>query len=229
MRTPVEVLGTVPSTPKFAEVQKQIRRFILNKSLRPGDRLPTEGQIASAIGVSRTAVREGLRSLEALGIIEARQGDGRYVRAFNFDAVLDDLLYCLVFEAHPVLEALQVREALEVWFIDRAIELLTDEDLKNLRENVGRMRERALQDEAFFVDEDMDFHRILFSRLGNTVLLRILSYFWALFRGLLDRPSLRPRDPMSRSMRRFWPQSRLRTVCGLGTPSPPILWRFVRV
>jgi DNA-binding FadR family transcriptional regulator len=192
-----DILGSVESPPKYAEVQKQIRRFILSKSLRPGDRLPTESQIATAIGVSRTAVREGLRSLEALGIIEARQGDGRYVRAFNFDAVLDDLLYCLVFEAQPVVEALQVREALEVGFIERAAKLLTEEDLRDLRENVARMRERALRHEAFFIDEDMSFHRILFRRLGNTILLRILSYFWALFCRLLDHPSLCPQDPMA--------------------------------
>jgi DNA-binding FadR family transcriptional regulator len=190
-------LKTLSSSLKHSEVQKQIRKFILSNDLRPGNRLPTEAQIASRIGVSRTAVREGLRSLEALGIIEVRHGNGRYVRAFNFDAILDDLLYSLVFEARPVLEALEVRRALEVAFIERAVQTLTSDDLQELRRNVARMRERAERREAFFLDEDMAFHQILFSRLGNQVLLKVLSYFWALFRNLLDQPSLRPRSPMA--------------------------------
>ncbi len=191
------MLQALPSSLKHTEVQKQIRRFILSNELKPGNRLPTEAQIASSIGVSRTAVREGLRSLEALGIIEVRQGDGRYVRAFNFDAILDDLLYSLVFEVHPVLEALEVRQALEVAFIERAVQSLTLEDLQELRKNVARMRERAERHEVFFLDEDMAFHQILFSRLGNQILLKVLSYFWALFRNLLDQPLLRPQSPMA--------------------------------
>jgi len=59
-------LKTLSSSLKHSEVQKQIRKFIRSNDLRPGNRLPTEAQIASRIGVSRTAVREGLRSLEAL-------------------------------------------------------------------------------------------------------------------------------------------------------------------
>jgi DNA-binding FadR family transcriptional regulator len=188
-------LQALPSSLKHTEVQKQIRRFILSNNLKPGNRLPTEAQIASGIGVSRTAVREGLRSLEALGIIDVRQGDGRYVRAFNFDAILDDLLYSLVFEVRPVLEALEVRQALEVAFIERAVQSLTPVDLQDLRKNVVRMRERAGRHEAFFLDEDMAFHQILFSRLGNQILLKVLSYFWTLFRNLLDQPLLRPQSP----------------------------------
>jgi DNA-binding FadR family transcriptional regulator len=190
-------LQTLSSSLKHTEVQRQIRKFILGNNLRPGNRLPTEAQIASSIGVSRTAVREGLRSLEALGIIEVRHGNGRYVRAFNFDAIVDDLLYSLVFELRPVLEALEVRQALEVAFIERAVQTLTPEDLQELRKNVARMRERAERHEMFFLDEDMAFHQILFSRLGNQILLRVLGYFWALFRNLLDKPSLRPQSPMS--------------------------------
>jgi DNA-binding FadR family transcriptional regulator len=190
-------LETLTSPLKHAEVQKQIRKFILRNGLRPGSRLPSEAQIASSIKVSRTAVREALRSLEAVGIIEVRHGDGRYVRTFNFDAIVDDLLHSLIFEIRPVLEALDVRQALEVAFIERAVETLTEDDLRELRTNVLRMRERAEHHEAFFLDEDMAFHRILFSRLGNQVLLKVLSYFWALFRNLLDQPSLRPEVPMA--------------------------------
>jgi DNA-binding FadR family transcriptional regulator len=184
----------VPSA-KHAEVRRQVRHFILESGLQPGDRLPTEEQIAGAIGVSRTAVREGLRSLEAIGMIEARQGDGRYVRVFNLDALLESLHYSLALDPQPIRDLLEVREALEVAFIDRAMSLLTQADLEHLREIVKAMGEKA-KSQGFFPDEDMAFHRAIFARVGNTVLDKILSAFWGLLRNLIDKPLLRPRNPI---------------------------------
>src|SRR5579871_1141095 len=182
---------------KYAEVQRLIRSFIASNKLRDGERLPTEEQIATALGVSRTAVREGLRSLEALGLIEARQGDGRYVRALNFDTIFDELVSSLAYDVPPVIDALDVRRVLEMGFIEQAMGLLTPEDLQALRDTVAEMRRHVEHDDPFFIDEDILFHRILFGRLGNATLLKMLTYFWALFRSLLDRDAIRHKDPMA--------------------------------
>jgi len=190
----VYLLQAVASPVKHAEVKRQIRRFIVESGLKPGDRLPTEQHIAYAIGVSRTAVREGLRSLEALGVIEARQGDGRYIRAFNFDAILDNLPYSLAVDPHPVRELLEVREALELSFIERAMSLLTADDVEALRLILRTMGEKA-RSQGYFIEEDMSFHRAIFARLGNTVLSKTLNAFWVLLQRLLDQPRLRARDP----------------------------------
>src|SRR6185295_14623991 len=65
------------------EVEARVRRYIVEHGLRPGDRLPTEAEWASSLGTSRVVVREALRGLEAIGVIEARAGSGRYLRGFD--------------------------------------------------------------------------------------------------------------------------------------------------
>ncbi len=63
------------------EIRNRLKRYIIQNKLRPGDKLPTEEALSNSLGVSRPAVREALRSMEALVIIEARQGYGRVVCA----------------------------------------------------------------------------------------------------------------------------------------------------
>lgn len=91
-------------------IQQQIKRYILDKRLREGDRLPSKEDPAHQLGSSRTAIREALSGLEALGLIEVRHGSGRYVRPFNFSAVLDNLAHCK--QHRSLYDALARREAL---------------------------------------------------------------------------------------------------------------------
>lgn len=61
-------------------VQKEIKRYIINSDLKSGSSIPTEKVFAEKLGISRTAIREGLKSLETLGIIEVKHGIGRFIR-----------------------------------------------------------------------------------------------------------------------------------------------------
>ena len=95
-------------------IQDQIKQYITDNRLGAGDLLPPEGQLATDLGVSRGSVREAVKALESLGIVEVRHGDGVRVRAFNFDSVFDLLSYGLVFDPVRAAEVLQIRVWLEV-------------------------------------------------------------------------------------------------------------------
>jgi DNA-binding FadR family transcriptional regulator len=95
-------------------IQDQIKQYITENKLAAGDLLPPEGQLASDLGVSRGSVREAIKALESLGIVEVRHGDGVRVRAFNFDSVFDLLSYGLVFDPAKAAELLGIRIWLEV-------------------------------------------------------------------------------------------------------------------
>ena len=170
-------MRSLRAPPIHAAIQDQVKRYIIDHRLRPGEKLPTEQQIAREIGVGRNAVREALRALESLGMIEVRRGAGRYVRQFNFDAFLGNLAYAIYFDGRTFDDLVEVRAELEVGFIARAMPTLEQDDLHELRRLVDGMRERKRAGQIFR-DEDQAFHRRLFHKLGNQLLLQVLGVFW---------------------------------------------------
>src|SRR5579884_1011800 len=113
------MLQSLRVPPLHDAIQRQLKQYILDRGLQPGARLPTEEQISREIGVSRNVVREALRGLESIGMIEARHGEGRFVREFNFDAILDNLAYAVYFDRHSYDDLMEVRGELEIAFVGR--------------------------------------------------------------------------------------------------------------
>ena len=170
-------------------LQSRLKQYILQNKLRPGDKLPTEDKLATQLGVSRTAVREALRSLEALGLIEARRGFGRVVRAFNFDAILNNLSYGFAFHNYDILQFLEIRKALDVHFIATALQHMTADDDAILTEIVERMAEKggAGIDVA---QEDYEFHAHLFRLAQNPLAVQLFEITWAVRMSAYNQPDL---------------------------------------
>ena len=170
-------------------VQEAIRRYILDHRLGGGDALPPEGQLAQELGVSRPSVREAVKALEALGILEARAGVGLFVRAFSFDPILDNLAYSIGQDRDSVAELLYLRKQLEGGAIEDVAERITPSLLRVLRSVVDRMGERAALGQAS-PEEDRFFHRTLFAGLEQPLLMKLLDVFWAVYRRLRDQTAL---------------------------------------
>ncbi|MBI3970331.1 MAG: FadR family transcriptional regulator [Chloroflexi bacterium] len=166
--------------------QQAIKRYILDRRLEGGDLLPTEGQLVQELGMSRTAVREAVKALEALGMLEARPGIGLIVRPFSFDPILDNLAYSLLVDRTSVLDLLFVRKQLEAGAIEVAAATMSPAQLRVLRSLVDCMGERAAHGEAF-TEEDRFFHRALYTGLENPLLLKLLDVFWQVYRRLRDQ------------------------------------------
>jgi GntR family transcriptional regulator, transcriptional repressor for pyruvate dehydrogenase complex len=158
-------------------IEGRIKDYIIENELQPGDKLPTEEQLAAALQVGRTAVRETFRRLEALGIVESRQGVGRVVREFNFDPILNGLYYGLVFRRDSIIQVLEIRRALDDYFIRDAIQNMRAEDILQLEAIVQRMVEGEAHNPAFH-REDHDFHALLYSRCGNPFAAQLFEITW---------------------------------------------------
>ncbi len=184
----------IPDLQQF--IKQQIKRYILEANLRAGDRLPTEDVLARRLGASRTAVREALSGLEALGIIEVRHGSGRYVREFNFSAILDNLAYSMLFEVHTFEEMLDIRQALEVYFLPRAVAALFAGNLAVMSALLETMEEQGAGGvwDAGMMELDMAFHRTLYADAGNDLLLKLLDVFWTVHKDLKSRDPYETRD-----------------------------------
>jgi DNA-binding FadR family transcriptional regulator len=169
--------------------QQAIRRYILKNGLGAGDQLPPEGKLALELGISRPSVREAVKGLESLGILEARMGVGLFVRSFSFDPILDNLAYSLGYDRSTIDELLYVRKQLEAGAIEDAAARVTPAQLRVLRSIVDRMGERAARGESS-PEEDRFFHRTLFTQIEHPLLLKLLDVFWEVYRRLRDQTAL---------------------------------------
>ncbi len=164
-------------------IQERIKQVITEKGLRPGDLLPPEGQLAEDLGVSRGSVREAVKSLESLGILESRHGEGVCVREFNFDSVLDFLSFGLTFQPTRAPEILQVREWLEESALGSVTEIINREQLDQIDALLVTWEKKARDGESTS-NEDRGFHRLLYAPLGNGSLLSLIDIFWVVYNAL---------------------------------------------
>jgi DNA-binding FadR family transcriptional regulator len=180
----------------YQAVQEEIKSYILDNSLLPGDSLPPETELVELLGVSRNSIREAVKSLETLGILEARPGAGLFVRSFSFDPLLEHLRYGIMFDLKQLTDILEVRFHIEHGMIDRAVEAVTPAQVAKLREILNRMRLAAEQG-RYSAEEDRSFHHVLWANVDNTTVGKILDVFWMVFRQAQERASLpEPANPL---------------------------------
>ncbi|MGW6399088.1 FadR/GntR family transcriptional regulator [Streptomyces sp. NPDC055134] len=167
------------------QVQRAVTQLILDRGLRPGELLPTEAELMESLGVSRNSVRESLKALQALDIVEIRHGYGTYVGQASLTPLADGLTFRTLLrpaaDAHALAEILQVREILEEGLIRRvAAAPLPPEILDRLDDIVRKMAAAGQVDEPF-ADLDRDFHETLYRSLGNELIPQLLGAFWNVF------------------------------------------------
>lgn len=150
----------------------------------PGDRLPTEMELARSLGVGRGSVREAVKMLTSLGVLEIRRGEGTFVAESPSPSVVDPLVLSLVFEQRSSRELVELRILLETGAAQLLAEKATDDDLRQLAEANDRLL-RAAQtsapDPQALVELDIAFHTTLNALAGNRLLGKIYHAVSALF------------------------------------------------
>lgn len=182
--------------PLHHTVQAALKQFIVEHGLRAGDPLPPESSLAQQLGIGRNSVREGVKALESLGVLEVRRGVGAFVKAFTLDPLLENLPLAYGEGLRDVQDVLQIRKALETSLIDDVVAAITPEHIAQLRSIVAAMGAKASQGLAF-PDEDRAFHRALFATLENTMLLGLIETFWRIFYKVSGWSDLQTHDPMA--------------------------------
>ena len=167
-------------------IQEQLKLYIIKNGMKRGDPFPTEHELAEKLGISRTAIREALKRLETLGIIEVRLGVGRFVREFNFEVILKGLPYNLEMDIKSFREVLEVRFCLEFQFIAKDINKFSKEDIAKLKEILKKLEFQVLNnfEEKELVETHSQFHCALYKNSDNSLLINLIKIFSTIQRNL---------------------------------------------
>jgi DNA-binding FadR family transcriptional regulator len=166
-------------------IRDYVKQYILDQGLNAGDPLPPETQLAQELGVGRGSVREAIKALHALGIVEVRHGDGLYVRSFGFDPILETLSYGIRFDTTTLAELLQIRILIERSAIEDAIQRISPDQISQLETVMETWRQRVESHDSHR-DLDEDFHRILYRCLNNQTFMKLFEVFWIAYENLQD-------------------------------------------
>ncbi|EME98605.1 FadR/GntR family transcriptional regulator [Streptomyces mobaraensis] len=177
---------------------ERIKRLIVDRRLPPGAPLPTERELTELLGTGRTGVREALKALQAMGIVEIRRGFGTYVGPMTMEPVVEALAFRTV-AGHrrgedSLLQLLELREAVETGLARRLAGHVPAADLAELDAIVARMADEALAGPVG-AETDRAFHAVLRRGLDNPLLDTVPEAYWTAFHRVRPGPSATRTDP----------------------------------
>lgn len=156
------------------EIAQQIMDLIASGDLKPGQRLPSERDLCKTFGAGRSSIREALRCLSIVGVLNARVGEGTSV-ALDGGKFLGKIIeWRLITEKHDIENLLEVRIGLEGVSAANAAEHASRREIESLQEILIRMKE-AVQDRKLFAALDLEFHLALAKASGNALVIDLVS------------------------------------------------------
>lgn len=158
-------------------IEEKIEESIRNKTYQIGEKLPTESEFCTRFSVSRTSVREALKSLKARGLVNIKKGSGAYVAELSSKGALDPihLYFEMSGDKDLVQNTIRTRQALEPEIANLAAMHRTKKDLMALQQNLNQLVECSLEDVKGETLIDGDFHSLVTAAAGNPVLSMIMS------------------------------------------------------
>jgi GntR family transcriptional repressor for pyruvate dehydrogenase complex len=160
--------------PVTDEAIEKIKAMIVTGELGPGDRLPKENDLAERLGLSRNSLREAVKALSLIRVLDVRQGDGTYVTSLEPNLLLDAMSFVVDFHRDDtVLEFLEVRRILEPAATAMAAAHMTDDEITELRKVLDQLADVPTIEAL--VANDLEFHRRIALGSGNTVLCSLLD------------------------------------------------------
>lgn len=153
-----------------------IKAMITEGELRPGDRLPREPDLAERLGLSRNSLREAVRALSAMKVLDVRQGDGTYVTALDASLLMNAMAFVVDFHRDDVsLQFMEVRRILEPVATAKAALAMTDAEIERLEAMLDALGQSPSVEEL--VASDAEFHSAIARSGGNAILCSILESF----------------------------------------------------
>lgn len=174
-------------------IAEEIKGLILRSGLKPGDPIPTEAELCQVLGVSRSSVREAVRTLATLDIVEVRHGHGTVVGQMSLAPLVETLVFRGVLSPGADLDALRevvdLRCAFDLALADRVVDAHQGRSNPKLQMLVDKMMDNAARGEPFLA-EDRQFHSELLAPVGNQLAGQLVAAFWDIHSAVLPKLDL---------------------------------------
>ena len=156
------------------EAIEKIKQMIVTGELRPGDRLPPEMALSERLGLSRSSLREAVKALEVVRVLDVRRGDGTYVTSLEPSLLLEATSFIIdIHDSMALLDVFEVRRILEPSAVALAAPRITDAEIVELRRQLSEVGSDTPIDEL--VQHDLEFHHTIATSAGNAYLTSILD------------------------------------------------------
>lgn len=165
-------------------VMDSIKKGLVKKTLKPGDKLPSETELAEALHVSRGSIREAMKILSAYGIVEVKRGDGTYISNTSEGSIFDPLMFKLIIGQSTFGELKELREMIEIGIIRLAIENAGEEDISDLEESYDfakNMIQEGKYEDDVIVKAELMFHTALGRATKNKLVQIVYNYVMDLY------------------------------------------------
>jgi GntR family transcriptional repressor for pyruvate dehydrogenase complex len=170
--------GIAKARPATEQAVAAIMNLLTSGELGPGDRLPTERDLALALGVSRSTVREAIRGLEMMRVLQVRHGEGIFVTSLDAPLLLEAMGFAMqLMRDHEVVDLLELRAILEGAAASLASARMTDEQQRALLDRLDELD--AASNPKELLEADIAFHATIAAGAGNVVLASLLDTFSA--------------------------------------------------
>jgi len=163
------VFSNVKRSSTVEIIVENLINLIKQRSLQEGDKLPSERQLCEIIGVSRPILREALKALQVMNIIDIRQGAGAYVKSLEPEEVIEHLDIVFHLDSSLYKDLYEARRILESSVVRIAASIITDEEIDAIEENIRQAAESIDDPEAFF-QRDLEMHEMILKASGNRVI-----------------------------------------------------------
>jgi GntR family transcriptional repressor for pyruvate dehydrogenase complex len=152
----------------------KIKEMIISGELGPGDRLPPEKELSERLGLSRSSMREAVKALEVIRVLDVRRGDGTYVTSLEPRLLLEAMSFVVdLHDDSSILELFAVRRILEPAAVALATAGMTDAIVHDLRAQIASVDHST--DVEGLVAHDLDFHRAIVDAAGNSYLASLIE------------------------------------------------------
>jgi GntR family transcriptional repressor for pyruvate dehydrogenase complex len=167
-------------------VMERIKEGLIKKELIPGDKLPTEAELCKGMGIGKSSVREALKMLEVMGVVESRHGDGYYISSSVPENSINPLVYQLLLDQGNNLDILELRSMFEPAYALMAMKKATDSEILNLV-SICENFEKKVADGNQNADDDLRFHIAILHITDNPFVIRIGLTIMQLFHASISK------------------------------------------
>lgn len=167
-------------------VLERIKEALINGELKPGDYLPSESDLAKGFGVGKSSIREAIKMLEAMGIVEIKRGQGTMICDHPSNNTVDSLLLQFLIQKAEVQDIVDLRAMFEIAYTTMAMDSASDEDIKEIEQTIVDFEDKINQG-VQSPSDDLKFHYTILNSTHNPYVIRIGESIMQLFKNSINK------------------------------------------